>query len=407
MRRIANAYDQSRTFLRVVSMKLRILVPLLLFAAACLTLLLRDDSFSESALAQGKAQPSTVETVRPRSGDFPEPLKLPGSLEPFEVARLHAKITGFLKAIHVDLGDEVKKGQLLAELDIPEMEPQLDIAKSELAAALARVENARADEELAGLTATRVKELHKSEPGAVTGQDVDVVVAKLKIAGAKANIAKAEVRLAEARIRHLETMMTYTKIPAPFDGTVTRRFAHTGILIEGGDTSGKPIVEVVRTDRLRLAIELPEIVVPHVGKGHEVAIVIDALPGKSYTGTISRLSGVLMASTRNRRVEVDLDGRDGTLLPGMYATVQLDFRTFSNALSLPAKAIHRVQGEDSVFVVAEERLQRVAVAVLMDNGKQVVVSGDLKPDNQVVVTKPRLVKVGDEVRTQELNGASK
>ena len=113
-----------------------------------------------------------------------------------------------------------------------------------------------------------------------------------------------------------------------------------------------------------------------------------------------------MASTRNRRAEVDLVG-DGSLLPGMYATVQLDFRTFPGALSLPAAAIHRVHGEHAVYVVAEERLRRVSIALLMDNGKQVVVAGDLKPENQVVVSKPRLVEVGDEVRTKELNGASK
>ncbi len=378
---------------------------LLLSVALCMALWMPGSS--QSVRAQEKPEPSTEVTVRPQSGDFPEQLRLPGSIEPFEVSRLHAKITGFLKLIHVDLGDEVKKGHILAELDVPEMAPQLEIAKSELAAAVARLEHANADAQLAALTATRLKKLHTSEPGAVMQQDVDVVEAKLKVAGAKESIAKAEVRLAEAGIRRLETMMAYMKIPAPFDGTVTRRFAHTGILVEGGDVSGVPIVEVVRTDRLRLAIELPEIVVPHVGKGHEVSIVIDALPGKSYKGTIARLSGVLMASTRNRRAEIDLDGRDGSLLPGMYATVQLDFRTFSNALSLPAAAIHKIQGENSVYVVAEERLQRVAIAVLMDNGKRVVVSGDLKPDNQVVVSKPRLVEVGDQVLTKELNGASK
>ncbi len=380
---------------------------LLLSVALCMALWMPGSS--QSVRAQEKPEPSIVVTVRPQSGDFPEQLRLPGSLEPFEVSRLHAKITGFLKVIHVDLGDEVKKGQILAELDVPEMAPQLEIAKSELAAAVARLEHASADAQLAALTATRLKKLHTSEPGAVMQQDVDVVEAKLKVAGAKESIAKAEVRLAEAGIRRLETMMAYMKIPAPFDGTVTRRFAHTGILVEGGDASAEPIVEVVRTDRLRLAIELPEIVVPHIEKGHEVSIVIDALPGKSYKGTISRLSGMLMPSTRNRRAEIDLDGRDGMLLPGMYATVQLDFRTFSNALSLPATAIHKIQGENSVYVVAEERLQRVAIAVLMDNGKRVVVSGgeDLKPDNQVVVWKPRLVEVGDQVRIGEQNGASK
>ena len=357
--------------------------------------------------AQSTSGGPTVVTVHPRSGDFSEPLKLPGSFEAFEVAKLYAKITGYLEKIHVDLGDEVKKGQILAELAIPEMEPELDVAKAEKDAAAARLEKAKADTELASLTYKRVKELHTSEPGAITQQDVDVAAVELKVAGAQESIAGAEVRLAAARIARLETLMEYAKIRAPFHGRVTRRFVHTGVLIKGEDTSGEPIVEVVRTDRLRLAIELPEIVVPHVQKGHKVGIVIDALPGQSFQGRIKRLSAALMASTRNRRAEVELDRHDGRLLPGMYATVHLDFRTFPGALSLPAAAIHKVQGVTSVYVVAKDVLQRVSIAVLMDNGKNVVVSGDLEPNTQVVVSKPRLVEEGAKVQARPLNGASK
>ncbi len=343
----------------------------------------------------------TVKVVQPSAGNVTETIDLPGSLEAFEVAPLHANITGYLGRIAVDLGDVVKKGDVLAELHVPEMEPELKTKEAEKAAALARLSRSQADVELKAVTLKRLEQLKKSEPGLVPDQDLDVARAEVAVASSKVKVAQADILLADSRIARLMTLMEYTRIRAPFDGVVTRRYAHTGILVEGGDTSRMPIVEVVRVDKLRLAIEIPEIAVPHVKVGQGVRIVLDALPGDELKGKVSRLSGALNPTTRNRRAEIDLDSRNGLLVPGMFATVRLDLRSIAGALSLPAKAIRKIGGHDSVYVVKDGKLEAVRVGILKDTGDWIVVTGDLTAETPVVTSLPRLTRVGDAVETQK------
>ncbi len=176
--------------------------------------------------------------------------------------------------------------------------------------------------------------------------------------------------------------------------------------MSGGDPDTQAIVEVVRTDRLRLAVDIPEVAVPHVREGRQVKIVVDALPGETFTGQVARLSGALESRSRNRRVEIDLETRDGKLLPGMYATVHLDLRSFDNSITLPATAVYKIDGHSCVYTVSDGQLARSRVAILMDNGKDVVVSGKLTSDTPVVVSMPRLVKDGDKVRSRQLEAAT-
>jgi RND family efflux transporter MFP subunit len=350
--------------------------------------------------SESESRPTVVCEI-PQQSSAKQRLSLPGTLEPWERARLFAKVPGYVSALEVDIGDRVKKGQLLARLSIPEMAAQSRKASADIPAAQAQIEKAKADGELARVTLERLTKLRAREPGAITQQEVDVALAKKKAADAHVQAVESGLNVAKARVGEIYTMMSYGTIKAPFGGVITQRNADIGALVSQ-DTKD-PIVEVSRIEKLRLALELPEAVVPHVKVGHEVEFFVDAMPGKTFQGIVARRAGALTRGTRSMRIEVDVDNTEGELSAGMYAKVEFGYRELSGALTLPAKAIKSHEGASYILVADEDdTLKKVPVTLLMDDGKEVVCTGPgLDASSRVVVTAPPSVVAGQAVEVRE------
>lgn len=354
---------------------------------------------SEAEIDSVRALPSVV-VIQPKQRDVTQKILLPGSLEPFERASLHAKITGYLEEVYVDIGDAVRESDVLAQLSIPEMAAELQRAEAEIPAAKARLQKARAEAELAHVTSQRLAELRASEPGAVTQQDVDLAAAEEKVARAQVQLARAEVLATDARVSELQSLGDYVTIRAPFDGVVVARFADTGALVGAGGKASQPIIEVVRSDKLRLAVDIPESLVTQCRTGLKLEFKLDALPGRSFEAEISRLAGALHRETRSMRVEADIDNTNGRFLPGMYARVSINMGDIPGATVLPATTLRGGGASPFVYAVQNGALERIAVKILKDDGAEIVVEGGLGPNTQVVLAGPPLLEAGQRVRVQ-------
>ena len=333
----------------------------------------------------------TVVVVYPVQGEVKQSLKLPGTLKPYEKAAVFAKVSGFLEKVHVDIGDVVKKGDVLAQLIVPELQSELKHAEAEV------VKN-KAIAGLADITYKRLSDLRTLEPGAVAQQDVDLATAQVEV-------ARAEVLVSEAKVSGFQTLLSYTTIRAPFDGTVKRRLVDTGVLISAGAAKSEPIVEIVRTDRLRLVFYVPESIAPHVKQGQKVRFTCDAFPGKSFERSVSRLAGALMEDTRSMRVESDIDSTVNKFSPGMYATVYLAFRDIPDALTIPAAAVHIINSQSHVCTAVDGVIHWVPVTILQDDGAQDVIASELQPETAVVVAGPTYLEEGQMVQRRKEGAA--
>ncbi len=374
---------------------------------ALLLLLLSHPACSRIFSAESAAQAGetlgnvpTVLVMNPRIGDMEQVLALPGTLLPYEEADLFSKITGYIEAIAVDIGDPVRKGGVLAVLIVPEMETELQRVKVDVPAARSRLDRARAEEELAALTHERLAGLYEVEPGAVTAQEVDMARAHLKSARAQVGIAKADLNVKKAEVSSLEALLAYSQIEAPFDGVITKRNDHPGALSRAGVSDQEPILHIARTDRLRMAFDIREKGAPYIQAGQKVEFTIDSIPGKLFEGIIARTSEVLTRDTRNMRSEVDIQNDQGRFRPGMYAKVKIPFRTVLGALSLPAAALRSKEGTIGVLTVEKGVVHWIPVTLLMDDGARVVVQGNLNQNSAVILAGPPLLGEGSIVQAQ-------
>jgi RND family efflux transporter MFP subunit len=265
--------------------------------------------------AQGASVPS-VQVTTPHRAAVSRTLTLPGSVEAFEKARLYAKVAGYLEQIHVDIGDQVKQGQVLAVLDIPEMTMEYAQAEAESTEAKARHAKVQADYELQKVIHERSKTLR--ERAAITQQDLDEAKAKYEVAAAGVKLAQARIDNTQAHLSKLKTLLEYAKIKAPFDGIVTERFVDPGALIQAATTASvniSPVVTVQRVATVRVFVDVPEPDVPAVDRGDPATLVLSALPQKKFEGVVTRFASALDPSTRTMKVEVDFPNPEGLLRP--------------------------------------------------------------------------------------------
>ncbi len=360
-------------------------------------------SFQTAFIEAAWAEVPTVAVVRLKAEEVSESLTVPGSLEPYEMVTLHSKVTGFVRDVHVEIGDRVRKGDLLVELDIPEMEPDIRLAEAEIESARALLQKAEADFELSKVTARRLAEIRQQEPGAIPEQDVDVAMAQMKITAARAEIARAGLKVAQAKLARLKTLGGFALIRVPFNGTVTKRYVDSGALVTRGTDT--PVLDLVRTDRFRVTLDVPETLVPHVLKGSTVGLSFDAFPGRVVEESISRVAGVLIASTRRMRAEVDLENDNEMYKAGMYCSILLRLNTIPDAFSVPATAVRSSAGKSHVLSVQDERIGIRPVSILMDDGKRVVIAGGgIEPGMPIVVSAPAMLEAGQLVKITD-NGA--
>ncbi len=264
-------------------------------------------------------------------------------------------------------------------------------------------QHGKAQAERDRITYQRLSGLQASEPLAVTQQDVDMAEAGLQVSEATAKSAKAELSVTQAELEELEALMAYAVIRAPFDGVVAQRFIHRGALVVSGADGGDPVLEVAREDRLRLVLSVPEAVVAQTRPGLETEITVDAIPGRTFTGVLSRCAGVLAPGTRSMRAEIDMSNEGGFLRPGMYATIRLQLGGDGEQLSVPASLIrHDGEGRAFVWTVRDGVAERTSIEIARDDGVSAVIRAGLRPESLVVVEAPPDLREGQAVRVREV-----
>jgi len=320
-------------------------------------------------------------------------IQLPGDLVGFYETALHAKVTGYLKSISVDKGDMVKAGQVLANIDVPELHSDLNQAQANLA--------------IARVTYERLKRVQQSDSRLISQEDVD--------------IAYAKYQEAEAAAGTLTTMLGYTKIIAPFSGVVTGRFADPGALIRagGGDfgvnqtsamispgategagghgNAGGPILTLADIDKLRVYVYVPEESYPLIRRGTVATLRFDEFPGRVFKGTVARYATALDLATRTMLTEVDIDNPDHVLYPRSYAHVTLDLVRHPNALRISVAAVSGIGKAAEVLAVRQGRIVETDVSTGIDDGNYVEITSGLTEDSNVVATYNNNLNLGQRV----------
>ncbi len=327
----------------------------------------------------------TVAVIQLKRGAMKDEIVLPGNIQAFVDAPIYARTSGYLKKWETDIGTRVKTGQLMAEIESPEVDQQLAQAHADLATATANMK-------LAELTMNRDLNLLKLE--AIAKQDVDNATGAYEA-------DKAVVSSQEANVKRLLQLVAFEKVTAPFDGVVTARNTDIGALINAGNGgSAQELFRVATTDKLRVFISVPQTHSRTAIPGVNAELTLSEFPGRRFPGKIARTANSIDASTRTLLTEVDIDNTAGTLLPGAYAEVHLKLPTQTPALMLPVTAlIFRAEGL-RVAIVRDGKADLVTVTLGRDFGTVVEVTSGLTDHDQVIVSPPDSLSSGSKVRAE-------
>jgi len=345
----------------------------------------RVDAEASLARATEEAAIPTVAVTHPERGAPDEAVVLPGNIQAFTEASIYARTSGYLRHWYVDIGGRVKQGDLLAEIDTPEVDEQLRQARADL-------NTAEANLKLAQITAQRKEELLKS--GYVAPQDRD------NAAGAFA-AAKAIVASKEADVARLERLQSYQKVYAPFAGIVTARNTDVGALIDAGASgSARELFHLSAIDKIRVFVAVPQAYSRAVRVGASAALTLAEFPGQSFAGALVRTANAIDLASRTLRVEIDVDNPDGRLLPGAYASVHLSLPSDAQSVTVPANTvIFRKEGL-RVAVVRNGKADLVPITIGRDYGNKVEVVSGLQPSDAVILDPSDSLISGMAVRVQ-------
>lgn len=327
-------------------------------------------------------------------------LTLPATVEAFEQARLYAKVSGYVQQIKVDKGDHVRKGAVLAVLEVPEVDQQYQSALASSEQAKAEEERAQAEASLKQVTYQRLASVRNSTPDVLAQQDVDAARAAYGVAQSDVKLAKAKASVAQAEAGRLEALRQFAKITSPYDGVVTARFADPGALIEQGITStGTPLLTIASVDSVRVYFYVPEADTSYISHGKPAIVLLNAFPGNGFPGKITRFASAVDPQTRTMKAEIDLPNPGHRILPGMYGTVELKLAAESSALFVLAPGIrHDTNGRPFVYVVEQGRIRKVPIETGVNDGSMIEAKGLHSSDTIVLSGTEGLVE-GMRVRT--------
>jgi RND family efflux transporter MFP subunit len=313
-----------------------------------------------------------VAVAKVTRGDLARSVTISGELNPYQEIDLRAKVAGYLKYLTVDIGDQVKVGQVIAKIDTDEL-------KSDY-------ENATAAYTDAKLNYDRLNQVNLKQPGLLAQQDIDNAQAAFEIA--KANMDRAH------------TFMDYATITVPFDGVVTKRYADPGAMIQASGSNDRqtmPVVHIAENDELRLDFPVPEPDVPFIKVGMPMEVTIGAT-GQKIMGTVARTTNMVDSETRTMETEVDIDNKDLRLTPGMYAYVNLNLEHKKNTLTLPIQAVS-FSGNPNVWRINDnDEIQEQPVTIGLQTADKVEIIDGLKEGDQVVFGSREMVNIGMKVK---------
>ena len=363
-----------------------------------------------SAATESTSHPS-VSVAKVVNGDLAQTLTLAAEFRPYQEIEVHAKVAGYVKAINVDVGDRVSAGQLLAVLEIPELQDDMATAEAGVKHSQEEVNRAEADiartesaHEVAHLGSTRLASVMKQRPNLVAQQDIDEAqgrdrIAEAQVATARAAVAAAQEQLAVARANQnkTKTLFAYARITAPFAGVITRRYADTGAMIQAGTASqsqAMPIVRLSQNNLLRLIIQVPESAVSRIHLGAPVDVNVQAL-GRAFEGKVARFAEKLALDTRTMETEVDVPNPKLELVPGMYAYASITTDAARGVLVVPVQAIDRKDDKLSALVVdGDGKLEARTITVGLEAPDRVEVRKGLAAGDLVVIGSRAQLKPG-------------
>lgn len=344
-------------------------------------------------------------------------LTISSELVPFQEIDVYAKESGFVKQLLVDYGSHVSRGQLLAVLEIPELEATIQQDESAIKSLADQVKNAEhqldrveAQHKVLHLDFDRMNTVAKSKPGLVAQQEVDDIQGRDLAAEAQVESAKSNVEVArsnwvasEAKLARDRALFAYAKITAPFAGVVTQRYANMGTLVQAGtnsSTQAMPLVKLSKEDLYRLVIPVPEAYVGAIRVGDPVAVHLPAL-NQTFPGKVARFSFDVHQDTRTMHTEVDVPNPNGTLFPGLYAEVILTLNKNADALTVPLESVDRDADKSSVYVVdTSGKVELRKVKLGMETATDVEVVSGLQEGEQVIISDRSGLTPGQEVHTR-------
>ncbi len=349
---------------------------------------------SESVLENENKQTSVadVEVIHPSGSAMSDEIALPGNTQAFVDTPIYSRTSGYLKSWYFDIGAHVRKGQLMAEIETPELDQQLQVAQADL-------KSSQANFDLAVTTAARYQNLLKTN--SVSKQETDVATGD--------EAAKRAARDAsEANVRRLTQLQSFEKIYAPFDGIVTARNTDIGALIEAGaNTVPKELFHLAAINKIRVFVAVPEAYSASIKDDTEATLTLDEYPGQSFVGHVARNSNQIDQASRTLNVEVDIDNAKGLLLPGAYVFVHFKVPQHATSLTIPSNTLlFRSQGLQVATVVGE-KVHLVQVKIGNDMGATVEIASGVKPSDQVIVDPSDSIAEGQQVHIADHGGAAK
>jgi RND family efflux transporter MFP subunit len=331
----------------------------------------------------------SVEALTPTRAPASQELLLPGNVMPFADASIYARTSGYIQHWYADIGAKVKAGQTLADIDTPELDAQLRQARADEA-------NAKANYTFANSTAQRWQTMLQTQ--SVSQQDAD---AKTSDSAAKL----AAWQAAQANVARLSELVSYEKVTAPFDGVITARNVDVGALVTAGGSpgiaaaNGGELFHIEQTDRLRVYVDVPQNDAGSVTPGTKVYLTTQQYPGRQFDATVARSADSIDPVSRTLRVEVDVNNRDGALLPGAYAQVHLALVTAHPALEVPVSALlFRPGGVTVATIGSDDKVQLKTVTIGRDFGTYVEVATGLEASDRVINNPGDAITGGQTVR---------
>ncbi|NIF08282.1 efflux RND transporter periplasmic adaptor subunit, partial [Burkholderia sp. Ax-1735] len=337
-------------------------------------------------LAAQQALPVSV--IAPGTAPADQTLTLPGSVMPFAEASIYARTSGYIAHWSADLGTHVKAGQTLAQIAAPDLDAQLRQARADAATAQANYDYAKS-------TAQRWQDMLKSQ--SVSQQDTDTKVADM-------NAKRAMLASAQANVAHLNELVSYEAVSAPFDGVITARNVDVGTLVTAGGTPGSPglsgeLFHLEQTGTLRVFVDVPQDSAADVSTGTPVYLTTQQYPGRHFAARVARTAGAIDPVTRTLRVEIDVDNADGALLPGAYAQAHLVVASAAPALELPVSALlFRPDGVTVATVAANGRTVLKRVQIGRDFGTRVEIVSGLAAGDRVIDNPGDAITAGEVVK---------
>ena len=382
------------------SSRRRLMLPIALacVAAALLTIGIVPRLSASTALTQqveAQREPM-VQVVAPRRAPASQELLLPGAVTPYADASIYARTSGYIQHWYTDIGARVKTGQTLADIETPELDAQLKQARADEAAA-------QANYDYSASTAKRWQTMLQTQ--SVSQQDAETKTSDMQA-------KQAALEAAQANVARLTELVSYEKVTAPFDGVITTRNVDVGSLVTAGGSpglAGNPgeLFHIEQTDKLRIFVNVPQDDAAYVTSGTQVYLTTQQYPGREFPATVARSADAIDPVSRTLRVEIDVDNRDGALLPGAYAQAHLALQTTHPALDLPVSALlFRPDGVTVAVVGSDNKVQLKKVTIGRDFGTYVEVATGVAEGDRVIDNPGDAIVAGEAVRIASTTAAA-